>query len=209
MDTHTFTPGWFKATRNPDMPDLIRQSQKAFVVAYIIAYRSRWNADIFNPFGLDIGEAVIDYERWGMTRQEFRTAKSNLEEWGYATFRTTNRQTIGRLIDSRLFDVLPPPPNQQSNREATNGSTSKEPTANREATNKQPPTKNIRAEDQKKGSRPRELWQIQKDLRIAEERRERLRNMEQSDQIKQKLSGANQAIKALKRELDECLASKK
>jgi hypothetical protein len=47
-----------------------------------------------------------DWESYGMTKQEYRTAKRFLEKHGFATFRLTPRGTIGRLANTRLFDPL-------------------------------------------------------------------------------------------------------
>ena len=110
--------GWFQAMRFPDMPGLVRMKRNAFILAYLIAYRARWSAG-FNPLGLDLGEAAIDYENWGLSRQEFRTAQAFLEKNQLATFRPTSVGTVGKLIDSRLFCVLPGDANQLPNRNPT------------------------------------------------------------------------------------------
>src|SRR3569833_3114020 len=115
--------GWFKATRFAEMPQLVKSSRTAFIVAYAIAFRARWNDSAFNPFNLAPGEAVCDYVNWGLTEQEFRNGRDKLTAWGYATFRATNRGTIGKLVDTRLFSVLPFDSNGQSN-EPSNEQTS-------------------------------------------------------------------------------------
>jgi hypothetical protein len=113
--------GWFKAMRFPDMPQLACLNRNAFLLAYIIAFRAWWHDDDdkFNPINLDCGEAAIDYETWGMSRQEFRTARAVLEDHGFATFWATKRGTVGKLIDARLFSVLPSQSNQQGNHKST------------------------------------------------------------------------------------------
>jgi hypothetical protein len=92
------------------MPELIKQNRCAFIIAYALAYRARWNDDAFNPFRLKMGEAVCDYENWGLSEGEWRSGRSFLERHGYATFHTTNvgrrRVTVGRLVNTRLFSVL-------------------------------------------------------------------------------------------------------
>jgi len=113
------TGGWFKAKRFTGMPDLVKKHRSAFMVAYMLAYRARWNPDALNPYDLEIGEAVCDYENWGYTRQEFRTGKEALEELGFATFRTTSKSTsngtVGRLVNTELFSVFALLDNQQPN----------------------------------------------------------------------------------------------
>jgi hypothetical protein len=55
-----------------------------------------------------------------MSRQEYRTAKKKLEDWGIATFRATNKGTIAKLCDTRVYDTNPEESNQQTNTPATN-----------------------------------------------------------------------------------------
>jgi hypothetical protein len=133
--------GWFKAIRYPDMPALVRISRTTFLLAYLIAYRARWSQESFNPLNLDIGEAAIDYENWGLTEQEFRTARKNLEKWNLARFRSTRRGTIGKLLDTRLFSTLPGNlglrPHEQTNGNKTNNQRagSEQSTTNKEYNN--------------------------------------------------------------------------
>lgn len=68
--------------------------------------RARFRSDGFNPHRLELYEALLgDHENYGMTEREYRTGKKVLEVGGFATFKTTNKGTIGKLIDSRLFRV--------------------------------------------------------------------------------------------------------
>jgi hypothetical protein len=98
---------WFKAYRSDDALELIRTNHHAFVLASIIAIRARWNTAGFFRHNLKPGEALLgDYESYGMTEREYRTAKDNLSKWRFATFKTTNKGTVGSLIDTRLFSVL-------------------------------------------------------------------------------------------------------
>lgn len=115
------TPGtpWFTAVRSDEVMELILASRNAFILAYIIAYRARWK-DGFNRHGLDQGEAMLgDFEAYGMTEQEYRTAKAQLAEWNFATFKATGKGTVAKLIDTRLFSLLPPERNDQNNGQAT------------------------------------------------------------------------------------------
>jgi hypothetical protein len=110
---------WFTAIRNEEALELLRASRNAFVLAYVIAFRARWK-DGFNRHGLDQGEAMLgDWEAYGLTRQEYRTATEQLAKWGFATFRATSKGTVGKLIDMRLFSLLPPERNHQDNQPAT------------------------------------------------------------------------------------------
>jgi hypothetical protein len=98
--------GWFRAMRSSEALELLAASPDAFVLAYVIAYRAQWSKK-FNRHGCNPGEAFLgDYAQYGLTERRYRTAKSHLEKWGFATFRATNRGTVARLTGSGLFEVL-------------------------------------------------------------------------------------------------------
>lgn len=70
--------------------------------------------------GLDVGEAMIgDYKNLGMTERKYRTAKNNLEKWGFSTYKTTNKGTIAKLIDSSVYDINVQESDEQSDGQAT------------------------------------------------------------------------------------------
>ena len=107
--------------RTPDMLELIEVSPFAFTLAAIIALRARFKPG-FNPItGLNQGEAFLgDHEKYGMSLQQYRTAKKQLAKWGFATFTATSKGTTAKLTDTRLFDVLNATANKQPNKRATN-----------------------------------------------------------------------------------------
>jgi hypothetical protein len=109
-------PGWFKASRHGDAMELVKANPLALTLAWVIARRARWNPEAFNPHCLEMGEALLgDFEEYGMTRQQYRTTLANLQEWRFATIKPTTKGTVARLLDSRLFSVLPVEANQQTN----------------------------------------------------------------------------------------------
>jgi len=115
----TPTHGWIKMMRSPELVELIGTAPLAFTLAAVIAWRAR-----FMPGkslkGLCPGECFLgDYKTCGMSEQQYRTAKKQLERWGFATFKATNKGTIAKLIDTRLFDVLNVTGNGQANRQPT------------------------------------------------------------------------------------------
>ena len=112
---------WFKDMRSADTLELIQKSPNAFSLAFIVAFRARWSSS-FSADDLQPGEAMLgDFKSYGMTEQEYRTAKQQLKKWKFATFRTTNEGTIGKLIDTRLFCVSTIADNDPDNTPATNG----------------------------------------------------------------------------------------
>jgi uncharacterized protein YdaU (DUF1376 family) len=137
--------GWFRAMRTPDAIELIHANPWAFVLAYVIAYRSQYS-DTFNRHNLKLGEALLgDYASIGMTQQQYRTAKAQLAEWRFATFRATNKGTIGKLMDTRLFSVFRLEGNDQNNKRVTN----EQRTGNERVTT----TKNIRGKKKEKNGK--------------------------------------------------------
>ena len=133
---------WFKAYRSDDALELIRTNHHAYVLATIIAIRARWNTTGFFRHNLKPGEALLgDYESYGMTEREYRTAKDNLSKWRFATFKTTNKGTVGSLIDTRLFSVL---------NDKGDGQGDGRPTGKRQASDGRPTT-NIEGNRKKEG----------------------------------------------------------
>ena len=112
---------WLKMMRTPDILELIESAPLAFALAAIIALRARFKPG-FNPItGLNQGEAFLgDHEKYGMSLQQYRTAKKQLAKWGFATFTATSKGTTAKLTDTRLFDVLNMTANKQPNKRATN-----------------------------------------------------------------------------------------
>jgi hypothetical protein len=105
--------------RTEDALELLRKSPNSFLLAYQIAYRARWKQSL-NIDNLQPGEAMLgDHKNCGLSAREYRTARKNLAKWQIATFRRTNRGTIGRLMDTRLFSVLNEPSDQQSGNQGT------------------------------------------------------------------------------------------
>ena len=134
--------------RSAEAMELIAANGNAFTLAYIIGYRARYS-DTFNRHQLARGEALLgDFKNYGMTEQEYRTAKEMLENHKFATFKTTNKGTIAKLTDSRLFDPLNISDNGQSNSRATG----KQRTANGQPTTQQRLSiKNNKEEKKEKG----------------------------------------------------------
>ena len=102
------SPGYVEATRSDDALELVQANPLAFALAYIIARRAVWREG-FNRHNLKFGEAFLgDYKTCGMSERNYRTAKAQLAKWNFATFKPTNKGTIARLTDTRLFKINPP-----------------------------------------------------------------------------------------------------
>lgn len=111
--------GWFRAIRSPEALELIRANPNAFILAYVIAHRARFH-DSFNEHSLALGECFLgDYRSYGLTEQKYRTAKEQLEKWHFATFRPTNKGTVAKLCDTRLFAIFRLQDNEPANVQVT------------------------------------------------------------------------------------------
>jgi hypothetical protein len=94
--------GFVKFMRTPDSYRIISKKSEWSMLGYI-ALHMRFEDDRFGD--LQKGECFMSAESVGLTQREYRTAKKNLADWNLATFRTTNRNTIAKLVDSSIFDV--------------------------------------------------------------------------------------------------------
>jgi hypothetical protein len=170
--TSSGTVGWFKAVRSREVIELIRANPNAFILTYVIAHRARFH-DGFNADGLERGEAMLgDFESYGMTERQYRTAKEQLTKWHFATFKTTNKGTLGKLMDTRLFDPL----NIQAD-----GQNDTRPTDKRRAADGQPTTnKEGKKETRKQGTGKTGVGsQARRHLPSVESRPETFQELEQ------------------------------
>ena len=93
-----------KLIRSEDTMELMKKPRE-FMLLTLIAYRAK-RTIAFNHLGLEIGEALIgDHQSCGLTERQYRTAKKNIEKWEFATFKATNKGTIAKLLDSRVYDI--------------------------------------------------------------------------------------------------------
>jgi hypothetical protein len=108
--------------------DMLLKHPGSFMLLALIAYRARREVPAFNPYGMQVGEAMLgDPAAVGLSRQQFRTALANLQKWKLITIRTTNKGTIARLSDRSIYDInaptdqpaTQPDTNQQPNLTAT------------------------------------------------------------------------------------------
>jgi hypothetical protein len=97
--------GWLKAKRNWAQIKELFVRHNAMLLLYLIALRA-WRGPGMNQFGCRIGEGFIgDFAEWGFTEKAYRVAKKQLEDFGFASFRATNRGTIAKLLTAEIFDI--------------------------------------------------------------------------------------------------------
>ncbi|MFZ7127718.1 MAG: hypothetical protein ACOWWM_16290 [Desulfobacterales bacterium] len=110
--------GYLKLIRSEDTLELMRRPNEFLLLAQI-AYRAK-RTSAFSALGLEPGQALVgDYKSIGLTERQYRTAKKNLEKWGFSTFKATNKGTIATLIKSTVFDINSDSGDEQSDGQAT------------------------------------------------------------------------------------------
>jgi hypothetical protein len=104
--------GWLKMKRSRDFDELVEKAPLAFALLAIIARRARFMPGISTVTGLEQGCCFLgDYKKYGMTMQQYRTAKKQLEKMQFAMFIATSKGTIARLKDTRIFEIFNNPTN--------------------------------------------------------------------------------------------------
>ena len=130
--------GFIQLIRDKEVMELIKVND-AFILLTVIAYRAKRTLG-FNVRGFKQREALIgDYKNYGMTEQRYRTSKSKLEKWGFATFKATNKGTVATLCNKRIYDINLETTNEQVNSPVT----SKQRTGNEQVTT----NKNVKNEN--------------------------------------------------------------
>ena len=96
--------GFIKLIRSAETLELLNDPS-AFVLLTVIALRAR-RSNEFNIHNLKSSEALIgDYRKFGLTRQQYRTAMKRLGQWGFAAFKPTTRGTVATLCDARIYNI--------------------------------------------------------------------------------------------------------
>jgi hypothetical protein len=121
---------FLKLMKNKESMEILTNAPNAFLLLTQIALRAKRTND-FNVHGLTIGQALVgDYQSIGLTEQRYRTAKAQLQSWGFVTFKGTNKGTIANLINSRVFDI-----NEEGKRRAKRRPSDEQETTNKKEKN--------------------------------------------------------------------------
>jgi len=143
--------GWALSDRTKDLKfvslvtgetteHLLEHDPKAFHLLTWMALRARRHKGIDD--GMELGSCILSAPKLGMTRCEYREAQNRLKRYGLATFKTTNKNTIGTLLNSMIYDLGISLDSQQT--------ANKEPTKSQQRANKEPVTEiEIKTETQK------------------------------------------------------------
>lgn len=84
--------------------DNLMKDRNAFWLMLQIAYNTKRD-EFFSIPDLEVGEAFITTEKVGLTPNEYRTAKANLQKWGFVEFKPMNRGTIAKIITDKFFVI--------------------------------------------------------------------------------------------------------
>lgn len=118
---------------------LLRPS--ALALFTIMAHRARRAAGIDPKSGskLEAGECFLgDFKTCGLSARQYRTAKGHLEKVGLAAFKPTNRGTIGKIINSVIYNINIDEGDEQNASSATSKtSDERQETDNLQTTNKE------------------------------------------------------------------------
>jgi len=129
---------------SPELQVLLRRYHNAFVLLTVIAQRARRTRPD-SIIELNVGEALVgDHATYGMSQQEYRTAKKQLQKFKLATFKATTHGTVATLSNTRVYDINADEDNEQPNSEVTGKqqAPNKQVTGKQQAPNKQVTTKN-------------------------------------------------------------------
>lgn len=133
--------GFVKLMRSDDVNAMLEKGyHNEFILLTQIALRARRTPSKID--GLAIGQAMIgDFESINLTEQKYRTAKKNLEKWGFITCKPTSKGTIATIVDSTAYDINIVECNDQPNDQPT---TSQRPANDQLTTNKKERKKEVK-----------------------------------------------------------------
>jgi len=127
--------GWIKLSRGMVVESLLRKPNEFTLLAVIATRACREDSPIL---GLKKGQAMIgDYRNYGMSRQQYRTALSNLQSNQLITITSTTKGTIATLIDTGIFDINKVEGKPKHNQPSTTNPTPEQPLTRSKKNNKE------------------------------------------------------------------------
>lgn len=112
---------FIKMLKTTETIELLKD-RNAFALLAQIALRAKRTND-FSVQKLKLGEALIgDFKSIGLTRGQYREATHRLTKYGFIAIKTTNKGTVAKLINSKIFDINKEgeqPPSQPSDNHQT------------------------------------------------------------------------------------------
>jgi hypothetical protein len=121
-DSTSRPASFLKLMRTEDAENLLLRFPNAFLLLTLIAWRARRAGEKCKWTGLEQGQAMVgDHDSCRLSRQKYRTAQSNLQTLGLATFKATNKGTIATICNAHVYDINAGGNNHQDNQRITNG----------------------------------------------------------------------------------------
>jgi len=140
---------FIKLIRSEEVFDLIAHHKEFILLTQIALRARRQNSKIK---GIKEGQALIgDHKNIGLSEQSYRSAKSNIQKWGYATFKATNKGTVATLTGQGVYNINITNPNGLTNTQPTDKATddpTDDPTTN----------KKVKKEKNKKEYKEKSEW---------------------------------------------------
>ena len=151
---------YVQLNRSKEVEELMKE-KNCFMLLAQIAYRAR-RTDSFNVNNLDVWESLIwDHLSIWLSSREYRTAKDKLKKWWFATFKTTSKWTIAKIVSNCVFDI-----NEEWEGQTERQASDKLETSKRQAKDKQETTnKNVNKDNKEKNDNKKENFKI----KISEE----------------------------------------
>ena len=148
--------GWIAMHRGELIDSLQEMHPNAFLLISQIARRARRESCLIRR--LEKGEAQIgDFKKAGIdSEMKYRTAKKTLLALGLITCRVTNKGTIAKLSDTRVYSISKDDRNGQDNTNVTSGQQADN---ERVTSNKKVRKKEGKKEDKKTPQPPRGEWE--------------------------------------------------
>jgi len=97
--------GFIKLMRTEEVVQMVSEDPMAFSLLTIIAWRAKRTSD-YNRHNLQVGECLLgDYENYGMSRSQYRSACGRLVDRLLISKKKTNKGLVVKLLDSRIYDI--------------------------------------------------------------------------------------------------------
>jgi hypothetical protein len=126
-----------ESEENRDLWAFLDRRPAALILLTLMARRARRQDGLDPKSGilLAAGESLLgDFKTIGLTERTYRTAKSDLQKVGLATFKATTKGTIGKIVNTAIYDINEERSDGQNDRQATDKTTGKRRTGDGRAT---------------------------------------------------------------------------
>lgn len=97
--------GFVKLHRGEVIHEILKRPNVLVLLTQIVI-RARRSKNDFNPYGLELGEALCgDRKNIGLSASQYKSAKNWLAKNNLVSFKGTNKGTIATLLGTQVFDI--------------------------------------------------------------------------------------------------------